>query len=205
VIPEQAAGQNELMCVESEIRRATLLWHNSRVKNRSRNSVARSWQPSPHASGAYRRWLIGDDSLTRRLQSRCSNFAVTHVRQRWARPLPDEATLLELRPQQTALIREVWLQCGETRMVFARSILPRASLFGSWRRLGALGARPLGAVLFGDRKVVRMPLSFRKLADHHPISQRIGQAGLWARRSVFKQSGRAILVTEVFLPGVLDL
>lgn len=175
------------------------------MKNRSRSPADPSWQPAPHASGAYRRWLIGDDSLTLRLQSRCSNFAVAHVRQRWARPLPDEAVLLKLRPHQTALVREVWLQCGDIRLVFARSVLPRASLYGAWRKLGALGSRPLGALLFGDRKVVRTPLAFRKLPCHHPISRRIGQAGLWARRSVFMQSGRAILVTEVFLPGVLAL
>jgi chorismate--pyruvate lyase len=175
------------------------------VKNRYRSPADRSWQAAPHASGAYRRWLIGDDSLTLRLQSRCGNFAVSHVRQRWAHPLPDEAALLKLRPQQIALIREVWLQCGEARMVFARSVLPRASLYGAWRKLGELGSKPLGAVLFGDRKVVRTPLAFCKLPAHHPISRRIGKAGQWARRSVFMQSGRAILVTEVFLPGVLTL
>jgi chorismate lyase len=175
------------------------------VKNRSSSSVDRSWQPAPIASGVYRRWLIGDESLTQRLQSRCSKFQVSQVRQRWMHPLPDEAVLLQLRPQQTALVREVWLQCGENRLVFARSVLPRASLYGAWRNLGALGSRPLGGVLFNDRKVARTPLAFRKLPCRHPISKYVGRSGLWARRSVFMQSGRIILVTEAFLPGVLAL
>ena len=97
------------------------------------------------------------------------------------------------------------MQCGDTPLVFARSVLPRASLRGVWRNLGALGSRPLGAVLFADRKVTRTPLAFRKLRQLHPISFYIGQAGLWARRSVFVRAGHAILVTEVFLPGVLAL
>jgi chorismate--pyruvate lyase len=175
------------------------------VKNRFRQPVDRAWQPKPLASGAYRHWLIGEDSLTRRLQSRCAKFIVAKINQSWKCPLPDETRLLGLRAGQTALVREVWLQCGEMPLVFARSVLPRASLHDAWRNLGMLGARPLGAVLFADRRVARTPLSFRKLSFHHPVSRHLGESGLWARRSVFKRSGRSILVTETFLPGVLDL
>jgi chorismate lyase len=175
------------------------------VKNFVPKPADKSWQPGAPASSPYRRWLISEDSLTRRLQSRCADFSVAKVEQRWTCPLPDEARLLGLRPGQSALVREVTLQCGDTPLVFARSILPRASLRGVWRNLGALGAHPLGAVLFADHKVVRTPLAFRKLPRRHLISLRTGQAGLWGRRSVFIRAGRAILVTEVFLPGVLAL
>ena len=82
-------------------------------------------------------------------------------------------------------------------------MLPRASLRGVWRELGELGARPLGAVLFADNRVARLPLAFCKLPRLHPISRRVGQSGLWARRSIFLRAGRRILVTETFLPGVL--
>jgi chorismate--pyruvate lyase len=173
------------------------------VKNRAQQPADRAWLPSPAASGTYRHWLQVEDSLTRRLQASFKDFKVANVSQHWAHPLPDEADLLGLRPNQTALIREVWLQSGESLLVFARSVLPRASLRGAWRDLGQLGSRPLGAVLFADRKVSRTPLTFCKLSCHHPISRRIDQAGLWARRSVFMRAGRAILVTETFLPGVL--
>ncbi len=173
------------------------------MKIRSRQSADRDWQPAPPSSGAYRHWMICDDSLTQRLQAHFRNFAVVGVRQQWTRPFPDEARLLGLRPHQTALVREVWLQSGTTPLIFARSVLPRASLRGEWRRLTALGTRPLGAVLFGDRQVTRTALTYRKLSGRHPISRRIDQSGLWARRSVFLRAGRAILVTETFLPGVL--
>ena len=173
------------------------------MKDRARQPSDPVWQPSPAASGAFRHWLKTKDSLTQRLQTAFADFRVANVSQHWAHPLPDEACLLGLRPDQTALVREVWLQSGEKPLVFARSVLPRNSLRGAWRDLGRLGSRPLGAVLFADRRVARTPLMFYKLPRHHPISRRVGQAGLWARRSVFLQAGRAILVTEIFLPGVL--
>lgn len=173
------------------------------MNHRAQHPIDHAWLPSPAASGAYRPWLQVQDSLTQRLRSSFENFRVANVSQYWAHPLPDEAYLLGLRPDQTALVREVWLQSGETPLVFARSVLPRASLRGSWRELGRLGSRPLGAVLFADRRVSRTLLTFCKLSRHHPISLRIGQTGLWARRSVFLRGDRAILVTETFLPGVL--
>ena len=136
--------------------------------------------------------------------SHCSDFAVKHVHQYWAKPTPDEAVLLGLREGQTALIREVWLQDGEMPLVFARSILPRHSLRGVWCKLGRLGSRPLGAALFADASVARQPLAFRKLSAHHPLRTHASQAR-WARRSVFMRDGRSILVTEAFMPAVLNL
>lgn len=162
------------------------------------------WQDTPAGSGPYRRWLTVQDSLTKQLQAAYPLLKVEGVRQYWKAPATDEADMLGLRFGQTALVREVWLQSGEVPLVFARSILPRTSLRGRWRHLGALGARPLGAVLFADRKVSRAPLAFCKLSSRHPISRRIARSGLWARRSLFLRSGRKILVTEVFLPGVLS-
>lgn len=173
------------------------------MKHSARLHPDHAWQPAPSGAGAYRHWLQTNDSLTKRLQAAFADFKVANVSQYWAHPLPDEASLLGLRPDQAALIREVWLQSGATPLVFARSVLPRSSLRGAWRDLDGLGTRPLGAVLFADNQVSRTPLSYCKLSRHHPISNRIGQSGLWARRSVFIRSGRTILVTETFLPGVL--
>lgn len=180
-----------------------IIWDNFRVQRRFLRQRDPYWLPHPVGSGPYRRWLIDEGSLTRRLKLRCAAFNVAKVAQRWAKPLPDESRLLCLREGHHALIREVWLCDGETGLVFARSVLPRASLRGAWRKLEKLGSRPLGAILFGDARVRRFPLSFHKLPGWHPISRRIGQSDRWARRSVFLRDRRAILVTEVFLPGVL--
>lgn len=111
----------------------------------------------------------------------------------------------------SALLRDVYLSCGATPMVFAHSVLPRRSLVGAWASLGQLGNRPLGAALFADQRVQRGALQFRRLDARHPLYLRavIGilqpPATLWARRSLFRLAQRRILVTEVFLPEVFEL
>lgn len=168
-----------------------------------------SWQPKPPGSGAYRHWLVDNGSLTQRLKSRCHCFSVERVRQRWAHPLPDEAMLLKLRPHERALLREVALYCDGTQAVFAHSVLPRRSLRGAWHNLGRLGSKPLGAALFANPHVLRRPLTFRKLQPRHALYARAVEhlhrkpSFLWARRSLFMLHNAPILVTEVFLPGVL--
>lgn len=174
------------------------------MKLRLQNKNDPYWLPHPPCSGAFRSWLIDEGSLTRRLQSSCAQFEVRGVRQRLQRPAPDEAALLGLRRGAVAWIREVWLHDGETPLVFARSVLPRASLRGAWRNLGRLGSRPLGSALFGDARVIRRPLAYRKFNLRRRLPGKAAPAEIeWARRSVFVRDGRIILVTEAFLPAVL--
>lgn len=101
--------------------------------------------------------------------------------------------------------------CAGTPVVFARSVLPKSSLYGPWRALASLGRQPLGTALFAKLHVVRAPLHYRKLAPAHMLyrhataSLATRPAYLWARRSVFWRGNAPILVTEVFLPGMLKL
>ena len=173
--------------------------------------VRSHWPARPVNCGALRPWLLDRGSLTRRLRARSQAFAVQGVSQRWALPQPDEARLLGLRGHHSALLREVSLCCDGVPVVFAHSVLPRRSLRGAWHGLGRLGARPLGEALFANPAVVRASLSYRKLSVLSELYRR-ACAGLpqrppclWARRSVFLLHGARILVTEVFLPGVLQL
>ncbi len=169
------------------------------------------WLAAPVGAGGYRHWLRDRGSLTQRLQARCAAFAVEGLRLRWARPQPDEARLLGLPRHERARLREVTLCCAGTPVIFARSVLPGRSLRGPWRALAYLGSRPLGAALFADPRVARTPLAYRKLTPAHALYRRAAAvldappACLWARRSVFWREDAPILVTEVFLPGVLEL
>ena len=169
------------------------------------------WLNTPIGSGAYRRWLIDRGSLTRQLQLHCANFRVRPVKHSRARPQIDEARLLATSVRSRILLREVQLYCDDAAVVFAQSVLPIRNLRGCWHGLVNLGSRSLGSELFADPRVVRMSLEFRKLAQHHALyrcatSQMAAPPpALWARRSVFRLRGAAILVTEVFLPRVLGL
>ena len=158
----------------------------------------------------YRTWLTRQGSLTARLQARCGRFRVAGVRQ-WRGPVPaDEARRLG-RCGGPALIREVVLRCDGAPAVFAHSVLPGASLTGAWRGLGRMGNRSLGAALFKTPAVRRGRLEYARLDARHTLYARAASLldapprGLWARRSRFRLGGRAILVTEVFLPAVLTL
>ena len=163
------------------------------------------------ASGAYRHWLVDAGSLTARLQASCKQFSVSRVSVGWGSPQRDESLLLRMRCHEQALLREVVLNCDGKPVVFAHSVLPRRSLRGEWHGLGRLGNKPLGAALFANPAVVRTPLSFRKLLPRNALYQRASLVldcrppCLWARRSVFMLQGAAIMVTEVFLPSVLQL
>lgn len=171
-----------------------------------------AWYPTlVSVSVHYRRWLQDRGSLTRRIQLRCDNFRVQPVFQALATVIGDERVLMGVRQGELALVREVYLYCGETPVVFAHSVVARRNLRGAWRGLNGLGNKSLGTVLFTNPKIKRTPLEFKKLSPGHTLfehaCQRLSSApsNLWARRSLFTLHGQSILVTEVFLPAILDL
>ena len=201
-----------------------------KIKPPHQSNSRANWLKTPVGSGQFRSYLMDKGSLTRRLQLQSQHFAVTPLQLKQTKALHDEAILLALKQQQTALQRDVLLVCDGVATVFAHSVLPKRSLRGKWRALGRLGAKPLGATLFANPKVQRTPLSYKKLNSHHSLYQRISRycvandvsnhqghqqiqnpkprQALWARRSVFSlhhsNLGHAkILVTEVFLPALL--
>jgi len=155
-------------------------------------------------------WLFDPGSLTRRIQQACSgHFHVEVIRQGWARPLLNEATRLRVDPDHVALIREVYLYCDATPWVYARTILPHATLTGRQRRLAHLGSRPLGAALFADPGMRREEMEVTCLQARHRLF-RTATAGLaeppaaiWGRRSVFYTGHKPLLVNEIFLPPLL--
>ena len=125
---------------------------------------------------------------------------------------PDEERELRLRRGQYAYVREVVLYCDGQAVVFAHSVVPLKNLRGAWNSVTRLGSRPLGEALFTNHLVQRHPLSYRVLHPHHKLYQQTARAvvlddkaTLLARRSRFSLKGRALMVTEVFLPAILDV
>jgi chorismate--pyruvate lyase len=141
--------------------------------------------------------------------ARCATFRVEVLFQGLRRPNRDERFLFP--GGRRVLVREVALKCGERAVVYAHTVLDPHDLCGSWRGVATLGNRPLGAALFADPRIVRYPLRTRKLGAHHELHRRVrallprAPRSLWARRSLFRLHNSPILVTEVFLPEVLEL
>ena len=155
-------------------------------------------------------WLFDPGSLTQRLRRSCpARFCVRVLHQSWARPSRDETRALGLRLDAWTWIREVQLLCGEQPWVFARTLIPAATLRGRGRRLTRLGSRPLGQVLFADPKVHRGPVEIAPIVAGQRLHQHAfaGFAeppdAIWGRRSVFWIDGRCpLLVCEIFLPAL---
>ncbi len=171
----------------------------------------RYWRRRPAAgAGRYHGWLIDRGSLTDRIRGRCGAFSVRLVFQGPRRATRDERFLFGGRARQT-LVREVYLCCGDVPVVFAHSVARRGDLRRAWRALNRLGTRPLGAALFADPRVRRQPLRFRELRARDELTAlalagvRGQRPALWARRSLFTLRNSPILVTEIFLPGILAL
>jgi chorismate--pyruvate lyase len=152
-------------------------------------------------------WLLERGSLTARLiQASGGAFAVRVLDQRWGRPTADEAALLGLAHGHYAWLRETVLMCHGEPWVYARSVMPLATLSGKLRYLQRLRNSSLGALLFRDPELVRSRFQIAQLPLHDlPLARielaAVADASVWGRRSLFRFHGRPILVGEIFLPG----
>jgi chorismate--pyruvate lyase len=169
------------------------------------------WQSLISGSADYKPWLSNHGSLTRRIRQHCDVFSVRPQRSGFARVAYDESALLGFPADRYAFSREVFLCADGRPVVFAHSTCARGHLRGTWHAMQGLGNRSLGTLLFTHPLVKRQPLHFKALQSHHALYKSavavIGDrpAKLWARRSLFYLYGAPLLVTEVFLPGILAL
>ena len=118
--------------------------------------------------------------------------------------------------------REVMLRCDGRPVVSGHTVVPMSASASDWPLFSALGERSLGTTLFYDPRVTRGELEFARLRPGHPLVARVhaalGRDGsaqdtsvgptdtiYFARRCVYRRRQGLLLVTEVFLPEVLDL
>jgi chorismate--pyruvate lyase len=151
-------------------------------------------------------WLFDASSLTARLIDICSDdFSVQVISQRWQKMDVEEASAMSLKNVRSALVRQVFLCCGDIPLVFARTVIPAHTIQGAQRRYANMGSRPLGAMLFADRTMRREDVQVAILPASHEANKFIkSEQPVWGRRSVFRVSGRPLLVSEYFLPELLN-
>jgi len=160
-----------------------------------------------HVPADIQTWLFDPASLTARLKQKCSaGFRVEVLSQTTQKPRLDEHKVLGMTTGSYALIRQVRLCCGDACWVYARTVIPFSTLKGKQRIYANLGARPLGAMLFADRTMARdevmvTSLSERELPDALDVPR---ESTVWGRRSVFNVGGKPLLVSEYFLPALLE-
>jgi chorismate lyase len=145
-----------------------------------------------------RHWLNLRGSLTQALRQLYPDFRVLVLRQGWSRAQRDEYRLLGIPYSQWLWTREVELWGGEQARVYARTLIPRASLQGRHRQLQRLGNKPLGAYLFGRSRAVRQHSQVQRQSKPNPRGLACG------RRSVFVLAQRPLLVSEYFFDSFFD-
>lgn len=163
--------------------------------------------PSFYLPTEWRSWVLDRGSLTQRLiQASNGEFSVRVIRQQWLQPKRDEALLLGCPVTTHALIREVELLCHGKVWVVARSVIPVTTLQGEERQLKVLGNRSLGSFLFKSRAMKRGPLQITQ-ASPESLAMETGErvdGALWGRRSLFFLHKKPLLVSELFLPAILE-
>jgi chorismate--pyruvate lyase len=164
-----------------------------------------------------RDWLTTDGSLTARLVASSETFRVRRLHQRTALCLADEARAIGLPRPGRVWEREVLLMCDGIPRVFGHTVVPASCTAADWPLFSALGERSLGTTLFYDPLVRRGQLEYARIRAGHPLLDRVraalgGSHGslrddtlYHARRCVYRRRQGLLLVTEVFLPAVLDL
>ncbi len=167
------------------------------------------WQPAPIAAGLYRQWLTDRGSLTQRIEARSPGMTVKVLFQGRRRLHRDERFLAR-GGSALAQTRDVLLYSGTTPVVYAHSVLAPGDRGAGWRLMQGMGSRPLGAALFTDPRIRRLMLRQHKLGRGHELYRHASRivkfnSTPWARRSLFVAGNSPILVTEVFLPGVVTL
>ena len=146
-----------------------------------------------------RRWLNSGGMLTRRMKKSCGpGFRFRLLGQRPA----EQHELVG-----GGLCREIALNCGPLRTLFARSLIPTVTLAAHpW--LESLGDRPLGETLAEKENMKRSGFSFTIIQQGQSLYTAALPDGakapqvLYARRSEFRLDDLPLWVCEVFLPAI---
>lgn len=153
-------------------------------------------------------WLLDSGSLTTRLSAHCQQFRVELLGQQVI-ACPDVEANETIQAGEQVLVREVLLYCDDQPQVFARSLLPLASLTGEEQKLANLGTQSLGQVLFNNPSLQRQNIeiaNFTKDSSVGLLAEKLGlpkREQLWGRRSIFVVEDKPLMVAEVFLPSAL--
>jgi chorismate--pyruvate lyase len=171
-----------------------------------------TWRPVkdwPADARPARLWsyLTETGSLTERLKRHAgAAFRVQVLSQGHATLAEEEAALLDAKPEEAGFVRQVYL-CGPAPLLYARSV---AAGEGE-RWLKELGDQPLGEKVFAETDARRGPIGVAEIGPQHALYREAvaslperPHGPLWARRSLIRVGGAAILIYECFLPALSD-
>ncbi len=117
-------------------------------------------------------------------------------------PIQDRISL-PIGSREWAFVREIKMSKGNQDWMYARTIVPTATLKGNGGRLTGLGNTSIGKILFGRNGAYRQDLKIEEVIQLpivKGLKMQLINYPLWQRRSIFELQSGPILVTELFLP-----
>lgn len=142
-------------------------------------------------------WITDKTSMTKRLQSYCQQAGdLRVVKQNWEYCLANEAATLNIATTELVFVREIFICHQDKPWIYGRSIFPKTSLTP---QLQTLGNQSLGDILFADPSLQRGDFMICVVCCNALAST------VWGRQSMFHLSHKPILLTEIFLPDMLQI
>ena len=138
-------------------------------------------------------WLSYPQSLTQLIEKRTQKNVTVKVLADQRQSLSADEQNLFQRRLKRCRVREVYLCVDNIPVVLALSILPTSSCTGINRTLLNIGSTPLGEVLF---KKGSAPILIRQITEIPSLG--------FGRRSLYLLRGHPILISEIFLPALID-
>lgn len=172
------------------------------------------WQKSPtlrELPDFLGEWLLYSASFMKKLQQYGVSPRIKVLRQHWKFPTWHEKQALHMKTRAYALIREVLIYSEGKKWMYARTVFPRQTLTGQQRCLARLKTRSLGSILFKDPTLERDPFDVTCLLPEMPFHQFVTQQAniiadaIWGRRSRFVLRGKPLLLSEFFLPDIMQI
>jgi chorismate--pyruvate lyase len=156
-----------------------------------------------------RPWLSDPGSFMQRLKNHgITNAQIQILAEGWNAPFEEERRMLNLPISDEAWVREVSIQSDNRIWMYARTVIPQATLTGKERILQHLKTRSLGSILFSYPDMKRGEFDYfyidqqsswyDKIATYLTMPNEI----LSARRSMFTLGDKSLLLTEVFFPEI---
>ncbi len=160
--------------------------------------LSQSWFNLDHAALhlaplIWQDWLSNSQSLTQLIEKRTKKSVTIKVLADQRQSISLDEQRFFQRPLKRCRVREVYLCIDDTPVVLARSILPTTSCTGINRPIVNIGNTPLGEVLFKKGKA---PILARQITEIPSLG--------FGRRSLYLLRGHPILISEIFLPELLN-
>ena len=157
-------------------------------------------------------WLIKPNNLTETIKKTGSIFSLDLISQSFDNPYPDEISAFHDYSVDASysLVRKVFLEGDNHRMIFARVIIPEQTYLNYHSELSNLGCVAIGnAFLYKNEQIVRKDFEYSVIEYKDKIFQELKELNevndddeLWARRSIFVLPKGCLLISEVFLNAI---